>query len=68
MRLGTGTSFSFLVQAKDLGIPSLSSDPGRVTVTVRRNTNSPYFVGTPYLKTVDRDTSAGGIYVYMFIK
>ena len=59
LRLGSGTTFRFDVRARDLGSPSRSSDPGRVTVFVRRNSNGPYFINTPYIQALERNTTTG---------
>ena len=61
LRLGSGTTFRFDVRARDLGSPPRSSDPGRVTVFVRRNSNGPYFINTPYIQALERNTTTGKI-------
>lgn len=57
--MGSGTSFTFDVRARDLGSPPRTSTPGRVTVTVRRNNNGPYFINAPYIQPLERNATVG---------
>lgn len=59
LRLGSGTTFRFDVRARDLGSPPLTSAPGQVTVFVRRNSNGPYFINTPYIQPLERNATSG---------
>lgn len=59
LRLGTGTVYTFNVQAVDLGSPPRTSAAARVEVFVRRNNKAPYFVGAPYLQTLERNATIG---------
>jgi len=57
--LSDRNSYTFHVQARDLGNPSLTSESSSVKVNVRRNQNGPVFINTPYIKALQRNASIG---------